>query len=569
MKNAVVSVVAAIVTVGLSSGVQGGNAKIEAPYASRTPVFAPHGMAATSQPLATQIALQILRQGGNAVDAAIAGNAALGLMQPQSNGIGGDLFAIVWDAEKEKLYGLNASGRSPKGLSYSEMKSALGDRNLIPVKGVLPVSVPGTVGGWFKLHGRFGSLPMEELLAPTVRYAREGFPLNTDFNMTGEGDSDDKQYANFLETYAPDGKDLDPGDTFRNPDLADTLETIARDGREAFYDGPIAQTIDRFMRRIGGYLRAEDLASHQSTWVEPVSTTYRGYRVHELPPNGQGIAVLQMLNILEGFDLHEMGHNSPSYLHTLVEAKKLVFEDRARFYADPTMAEVPVKKLISKAYASERRKEIDENKAATDVQAGDPRLHNGDTIYMTVADKEGNMVSLIQSNYYGWGSRLVPDGLGFCLQNRGALFTMEKGHPNVYAPGKRPFHTIIPGFVTKDGEPWLSFGVMGGAMQPQGQVQVLCNLIDFDMNLQEAGDAARFRHTGSTKPTGKPAEEAGGTVHLERGIRQSTAKALRKRGHQLEWGSTFFGGYQGIRRLNTGGYGGASEIRQNGQASGY
>ncbi len=542
---------------------------IEAPYASRSPVYAEHGMVATSQPLATQVGLQVLREGGNAVDAAIAANAAMGLMQPQSCGVGGDLFAIVWDAETERLYGLNASGRSPQSFTYGEMNKALGGRKLIPTSGPLPVTVPGTVSGWFRLHERFGSTSMETLLRPSIRYAREGFPLAQPFSVASMTENAPAVYESFRSTYAPEGKDLQAGEIFRNPDLARTYEAIAKGGRDAFYEGGIADAVDAFMREAGGPLRRADLEAHTANWVEPVSTPYRGHEVVELPPNGQGIAVLQMLNILEGFDLSAMGHNTAEYLHALVEAKKLVFEDRARFYADPSMADVPVDRLLDEDYAARRRAEIDRDRAATDLSPGDPRLEHGDTIYLTVADDAGNVVSLIQSNYYGWGSRLVPDGLGFVLQNRGALFTMEKGHPNVYAPGKRPFHTIIPGFVLKEGRPYLSFGVMGGAMQPQGQVQVLCNLIDFGMNVQEAGDAARFRHTGSSKPTGEGAAPGGGTVHLERGVSEDAAEGLRSRGHDVQWGGTFFGGYQAIRIDPTGVYAGASEIRQHGQAAGY
>ncbi len=538
------------------------------PFATRSEVFARHGMAATSHPLATQIALDILQRGGSAVDAAIAANAALGLMEPIGSGIGGDLFAIVWDARTQRLYGLNASGRSPYGLTLEDFREAGIDE--IPLIGHWPVTVPGCVDGWFELHDRFGKLPMQEVLAPAIRYAREGFPL-TDLiaYYWGRGVEKLREQPNFAATFAPGGHAPKKGQIFRNPHLARTLEIIAASGRDAFYRGELADVIDQFCQRVGCHLRKRDLLEHQSTWVEPVSTNYRGYDVWELPPNGQGIAALQMLNILEGFDLRSMGHNSAAYLHHQVEAKKLAFEDRARFYADPDFNEIPVAGLISKDYASVRRKLIRPNAASKTVQAGNPRLRSGDTIYLTVADGDRNMVSLIQSNYSGFGSGLVPDGLGFVLQDRGALFNLNEGEFNSYAPHKRPFHTIIPAFVTRDGKPWLSFGVMGGDMQPQGHVQVLCNLIDFGMNLQEAGDAARYRHLGSSTPTGKTMTD-GGAVALESGIPQEIRGALELMGHTLSDETGGFGGYQAILYDAANDvYVGASESRKDGQAAGY
>ena len=551
--------------------------------------MAEHGMAATSQPLASQVAVNVLQQGGSAVDAAIAANAALGLMEPTGNGIGGDLYAIVYDPETDSVYGLNASGRSPQGLSYEEMQQELGDRDEIPLLGTLPVSVPGTVSGWYKLHERFGSRSMAQNLAPAIRYARTGFPLSQVIAYYWQGNvdafranSDRLPDDNWKETYLVEGEDGEMraprhGEMFRNPDLANTLETIAEGGRDAFYEGEIAQTIDAYMERIGGHLRLEDLQDHEANWVDPVSVDYRGVEVFELPPNGQGIAALQMLQILEGFDLESMGHNSTDYLHVQTEAKKLVFEDRARFYADLAFADVPVEELVSDAYAAERRAMIEMDEVLSEPSHGDPRtitsatekLEEGDTIYLTVADSTGMMVSLIQSNYAGMGSGLVPDGLGFMLQDRGALFTMEKDHPNVYEPGKRPFHTIIPAFAKKDGQPWLSFGVMGGAMQPQGHVQVLCNMVDFGMNVQAAGDAARYRHYGSTSPTGEAMQERG-TLRLETGVTQKVVNALRGRGHDVRVGGGSYGGYQAILfDADEGVYHGGTEMRKDGYVVGY
>ena len=567
----------------------GGGDRIVGPEFARSPVMAEHGMAATSQPLASQVAVNVLQQGGSAVDAAIAANAALGLMEPTGNGIGGDLYAIVYDPETDSVYGLNASGRSPQGLSYEEMQQELGDRDEIPLLGTLPVSVPGTVSGWYKLHERFGSRSMSQNLAPAIRYARTGFPLSQVIAYYWQGNvdafranSDRLPDDNWKETYLVEGEDGEMraprhGEMFRNPDLANTLETIAEGGRDAFYEGEIAQTIDAYMERIGGHLRLEDLQDHEANWVDPVSVDYRGVEVFELPPNGQGIAALQMLQILEGFDLESMGHNSTDYLHVQTEAKKLVFEDRARFYADLAFADVPVEELASDAYAAERRAMIEMDEVLSEPSHGDPRtitsatekLEEGDTIYLTVADSTGMMVSLIQSNYAGMGSGLVPDGLGFMLQDRGALFTMEKDHPNVYEPGKRPFHTIIPAFAKKDGKPWLSFGVMGGAMQPQGHVQVLCNMVDFGMNVQAAGDAARYRHYGSTSPTGE-AMQGRGTLRLETGVTQEVVNALRGRGHDVRVGGGSYGGYQAILfDADEGVYHGGTEMRKDGYVVGY
>ena len=468
-------------------------------FATRSEIIACNGMAATSQPLATQVALDILKKGGNAFDAAIAADAVLGLVEPTGSGIGGDLFAIIWSADKGKLYGLNASGRSPRSLKLEYFKENNIER--IPSYGPLPVSVPGCVDGWFEIHDMFGQLNMKDILQPAINYAREGFPMTEVIGYYLQRNAEMlKEYPNIKEVYMPGGKAPGKGEIFRNPLLAGTLEKIVKGGRNEFYRGSIARTIDTFMKAHGGFLSFDDLSRHHSEWVDPVSTNYRGYDVWELPPNGQGIAALQMLNILEGYDLSSMGFGSSEYMHLFTEAKKLAFEDRARYYADPSFSKIPVSKLISKKYAAERRKLINRDVAAKVYPSR--KVEAGNTIYLTVADKYGNMISLIQSNYRGMGSGMCPTGLGFVLQDRGEMFTLEEGHPNAYAPGKRPFHTIIPAFITKNGKPWISFGVMGGDMQPQGHVQIIVNLIDFRMNLQEAGDAPRMHHIGSSEPTG-------------------------------------------------------------------
>jgi gamma-glutamyltranspeptidase/glutathione hydrolase len=538
-------------------------------FATRSEIIAQHGMAATSQPLATQVALDLLKQGGTAVDAAIGANAVLGLVEPMSNGIGGDLFAIVWDDKSKKLHGLNASGRSPNSLTLEEFEKQ--GLTAIPEHGPLPVSVPGCVDGWFELHKKFGKLPMSVILAPAIKYATEGFPVSEVIAAGWTAESAPlAKIPGFKETYLPNGEAPKKGEIFRNPGLASTLRQLGAGGRDAFYKGDIARTIDAFMKEHKGFLAYRDLAEHQSEWVEPVSTNYRGYDVWELGPNTQGLAVLQILNLLEGYDIKGMGFGSKEYLHVFIEAKKLAFEDRAKFYADPAFNKIPTKQLVSKSYAAERRKLIDPKKAAKTYDAGNPALNQGDTIYMTVADGQGNMVSLIQSLYKGMGSGMTPPGLGFVLQNRGELFSLQKGHFNTYAPHKRPFHTIIPGFVTKDGKPLISFGVMGGAMQPQGHVQVLVNMIDFGMNLQEAGDAPRAQHIGSSEPTGTVMKE-GGEVVLEFGFSSEVERDLLKMGHKIGRAAAgTFGGYQAIRYDATNKvYFGASESRKDGQAAGY
>jgi len=536
-------------------------------FATRSEAMAPNAMAATSQPLATQVALDIMQQGGNAIDAAIAANAVLGLVEPTGNGIGGDLFAIVWDAESKRLFGLNASGRSPKSLTREYFVENGYDS--IPARGVLPISVPGTVDGWFELHERFGQLDMKEVLAPAIEYARKGFPVTEViayyFERNGEVLQD---YPGFADVFMKDGDMPQKGERFTNPDLANTYQTIAEQGRDVFYEGDIARTISDFVQDNGGFLSYEDLASHESTWVDPVSSNYRGYDLWELPPNTQGIAAQQILNMLENFDIAAMGFDSPEYIHHFVEAKKLAFEDRAKYYSDPAFNDVPVEGLLDKDYARERAQLIDPSKPAKAVEPGNPPTE-GDTIYLTTADEAGNMVSLIQSNYRGMGSGVTPAGLGFVLQNRGELFNLDPNHSNVFEPGKRPFHTIIPAFVTKDGKPVMSYGVMGGATQPQMHAQILINIIDFGMNLQEAGDAPRILHTGSGQPTGAEMND-GGTVHLENGFSKHTRRELIKMGHTLQEAVGPFGGYQAIwKNHQEDVYYGASESRKDGHAAGY
>ncbi len=538
------------------------------PFATRSVVFGNHGMAATSHGMATNIALDVLKDGGSAVDAAIAANAFLGYGEPTGSGIGGDLFAIVWDAKKKELVGLNGSGRSPMSLTVEELASKGLDK--IPGHGPLPVSVPGCVDGWFMLHERFGKLPMERLMAPTVAAAREGTPVpQTIAYYLDRSARVFSKYPEFKETYMPGGKTPAEGERFVNKRLAATLELIGKKGRDGFYKGVVADKIDAFMKEQGGYLTKEDLAAHHGEWVDPVSTNYRGYDLWELPPNGQGIAALQILNVLEPYDLASMGHQSADYVHLFTEAKKLAFEDRAHFYADMDFADVPVERLISKEYAAERRKLIDEKRAGQSFPPGNAGLEHGDTVYLCTADSEGNMVSLIQSNYRGMGSGMVPGDLGFMLQDRGELFDLTPGRANSYAPGKRPFHTIIPAFVTKDGEPYMAYGVMGGATQPQAHAQILIHMIDFGMNLQEAGDAARIVHTDSSQPTGTRMH-TGGNLQLESGFGPEIRKDLIGRGHVIGRKRGLFGGYQAIlwdAKNRT--YHGASESRKDGFAAGY
>ena len=536
---------------------------------SRSETIAKHGIVATSHPLASQAGLDVLRNGGNAVDAAIAANAMLGVVEPMSCGIGGDLFAIVWDAKSKQLYGLNASGRSPLGISLQLFKERELDQ--IPIEGPLSWSVPGCVSGWQDLLQRFGSRDLETLLRPSIETARGGFPVTPVIAGYWSGAVENlAKYPESASTYLVDGKRApEVGEVFRNEELAATYEEIGRTSGASFYTGDLAAKISRFSQRVGGVLTDRDLRGHKNEWVAPVSTDYRGYKVWELPPNGQGIAALQMLNVLATRDVSSWSPGHPEYLHLLTEAKKLAFADRAKFYADMQFADVPVQELISKEYGRRQAARIQSDKALTDVPAGDPKLVSGDTVYLTVVDKDRNCCSLIQSIYYGFGSQMAVGDLGFAMQNRGALFALDPEHNNVLEPGKRPFHTIIPAMVTRDGLPHFCFGVMGGDMQPQGHVQVLANLIDFGLNVQAAGDAARIRHVGSAKPTGVPAEGAG-TVYVESGISDQAVAALEAKGHTVLREKTSYGGYQGILiDWDKGVLRGATEARKDGVALGY
>lgn len=547
---------------------------------SRSPVYAANGMAATAQPLATQIALDVLKAGGSAADAAIAANAALGLMEPTGNGIGGDLFAIVWDPKTQRLHGLNASGRSPQGRSLAELVAKLDGSKTIPPLGHLPVTVPGAVDGWFELHERFGRLPMQQVLAPAIRYAREGFPVSPviayyfnraekSFNRRA---AQIQEFDNAKSTYftprAPKA-----GETFRNPDLASTYQALADDGREAFYRGELAKIMAAYMARIGGDLTLEDLQAHCSEWVTPACVPYRTVELCELPPNSQGYAALQMANILNNIELNQWPRGDARVLHYLTEAKRLAYEDVAKYYADPDFADIPEEWLLSPAYGKARFDLIQPDRAIAKPLPGDYTFAKaGDTTYLTAADKDGMMVSLIQSNYRGMGSGLVPDGLGFMLQDRGELFSLDPNHANVYAPGKRPFHTIIPAFVLKDGAPLMSFGLMGGAMQPQGHMQILVNMIDYGMNVQEAGDAARINHSGGSQPTGELDGDFLGVLHVEPGFSPDAIQRLKDMGHNVKVveNGVMFGGYQAIYKdPESGTYIGATEMRKDGQAAGY
>ncbi|PWU04182.1 MAG: gamma-glutamyltransferase [Bacteroidetes bacterium] len=535
-------------------------------FSTRSEVMGTHGMVATSNPLATQVALEILKKGGSAVDAAIAANAMLALTEPSMCGPGGDLFAIVWDAKEKKLFGLNASGRSAMGMTAEWFKSK--NYSAIPSRGPLSVSVPGCVDGWFSLHDKFGRLPMTDILTPAINYANEGIPVGSEIvdndnflNLTYKDVLDKNE--NFKKLYMPQGRFPVKGEIFKNPELANTLSKIAKGGRDAYYKGDIAKAIVDHITKNGGFLSMQDFANHHSEWVDPVSTNYRGYDVWELPPNGQGIAVLEILNILEGYNMASFGYGSKEHVHLFTEAKKLAYEDMAKYYGEPNGQKIPVAQLISKEYAAERRKLINPNLAG--VYEPGP-ISPGHTIYLTVADKDGNMVSFIQSNAGLYGSFEVPAGLGFALQNRGASFELSTGEINSYAPGKRPFHTIIPAFVTKEGKPWLSFGVMGGDMQPQGHVQILLDLIDFKMSLQEAGDAPRINHSGTLPVRGHI--KTPGTIQMESGFSYETIRALMTMGHQIQFGYGIFGGYQAIM-FDGKVYYGASDPRKDGQAAGY
>jgi gamma-glutamyltranspeptidase/glutathione hydrolase len=556
-----------------SNHIRGGDRIAGAGFASRSAVWGVNGAAATAHPLASLIAVDVLRKGGSAVDAAIAANVALGFLEPIACGVGGDVFALVWDPAASEVAGLNGSGRSPASLTL-EIQRARAQNGLIASHGAISVSTPGAVDGWAMLHARFGKLAWRELFEPAIALAEAGAPvaqtvahyLAASQRAFLSSASGIEETANFRAVWAPEGRTPAEGEVFANPALARTYRLIAEGGRDGFYEGEVAEVIDRYFARIGGWLSKADLAAHRGEWVTPQRTTYRGVAVWGLPPNGQGLTTLQMLNILEHFDLAGMGFLSTESLHCQVEAKRLAFEDRARYFADPAFADIPVDWLISKAYGAERAKLIRPDRILVPAFPGQAPGH-GDTTYLCAADPDGMMVSLIQSNFRGMGSGLMPDGLGFMLQNRGELFSLADGHPNLYAPGKRPFHTIIPGFATKGGEPWLAFGVMGGNMQPQGQTQIIIDLVDYGLGLQEAGDAPRWLHELSSEPTGEPGRGSG-LLCLEGGVPAKTRAGLAKLGWEIGEAPGAYGGYQAIERLQ-GRYAAASEMRKDGAALAY
>ncbi len=504
--------------------------------AGRSAVLARNGMVATSQPLAAQAGLRILQQGGNAVDAAVATAAALAVVEPMMTGPGGDMFALAYMAKEDRLVGLNGSGFSPEKADIDFFTSR--ELKQIPVTGPFSVSVPGAVDGWVTLLEKHGTMTLAEVLAPAIEYAEEGFPVSE--IIANDWASKVELHggrADFAEAYLVGGKSPRQGEVFKNPGLAWTYRQLAEGGRDAFYRGEIARRIVEHLNAQGWPISMDDLAFQHSDWVEPIGTDYKQYRLYELPPNGQGMAALEMLNILEGYDLRSLGHNSAEYLHLLLEAKKLAFADLDAWLADPERAELPVPTIISKAYGTEQRKRIDRTKASDDVTSGIPAPHlvsSGDTVYLTVVDRDRNMVSFINSLFNGFGSGVTVPGTGIVLQNRGALFSLNPEHPNRIEPRKRPYHTIIPAMAYKDGKPWMSFGVMGGDMQPQGHVQIMLNRIEFDMNIQEAGEAARIKHNPS----------AG--VAVESGIDATTVTELARRGHEIVRTPGVFGGYQAI-----------------------
>lgn len=529
-------------------------------------VAAKNAMVCASHPLAVATGYDILKAGGNAVDAAIAVNAMLCLTEPMMCGLGGDLFAIVWNEREKKLYGINASGRSPYNWSLADAQK-LGLKS-VPSYGPLSWSVPGCVSGWTELLKKFGSKRMPELFAPVISYAREGFPVSAAIADDWKPENGVSDYATLNGTYLFNDKGLKAGEFFRNPDLAHTFEILARDGGDSFYGGEIAEKIVKFSNKHNGRFTIKDFADHQANWVDPVSTSYRGYDVWQLPPNGQGMVVLQMLNLLEGFDIAGLKPNSADFFHLFIEAKKLAFEDRAVYYADTDFAKVPIRELISKEYANDRAKMIDPLKASQSVKPG--RIKNSsETVYLTVADSEGNMVSLIQSLYSPWGSHYCVDGLGFALQNRGTLFSLNNTAWNKLEPHKRPFHTIIPSFVTQNSQPVFSFGVTGGDFQPQGQIQILMNILDFKMPIQEAADQLRIWHRESSELTNEKTTYPG-KITVEPGFSPKVKQDLERMGHRFNDQTRYFGGYQGIwKNSDPAFYTGASDFRKDGCSFGY
>lgn len=541
------------------------------------PVKARHGMVASSQQLASKVGVQLLEAGGSAVDAALGTNAMLSLIEPYMCGPGGDLFAQVWDPANSQLFGLNASGQAPAGRSLKTLKDALGEAPVIPPNGHYSLTTPGAARGWQALHERFGRLPLKTIFTPVIAAAKAGVGIGAAtavwWQHAAAAVTDDASMreldAGLRATYLPDGAAPRAGQRFNNLALGETYRRLAVQGFEDFYSGGLAEQLLEYLEASGAVLDGADLEATKADWVEPISSTYRGYEVFELPPNGQGLSVLQMLNMLEGYPLAEWGPDSSTYWHHFIEAKKLAFEDRARFFADPAFAAIPVVELASKPYARRRAALIGEQ-ANQSPRHGDPSLAHGDTTYLSVADSDGMMVSLIQSIYNGFGSGLVAPALGFALQCRGAGFSLDPGHPNAYAPGKRPFHTIIPAFVMRDGKPLMSIGVMGADMQPQGQVQVLVNHIDFGLDIQTAGELPRMRHDGINHPNRTELADAG-IIWFEPGFAESLINQLKTKGHDMREATHpvqhFMGGYQCIQREEDG-YSGASEPRFDGQAIG-
>jgi gamma-glutamyltranspeptidase/glutathione hydrolase len=561
--------------------VHAGDRPSGASFSSRSPALGCSGAAGTAHPLATQVGIEMLRRGGSAVDAAVAINACLGFLEPTSSGLGGDCYAMLWDPKLSKVVGMASSGKSPKSLSLATVRTRA-KNGVIPKLGAISVSTPGALDGWWTLHQRYGKLKWADLFEPAIHYCETGAPapqiigwyIKRNLAIFLRPDSGVEETANAMHTYAPGGTPPNEYDVRRNPDLAHTYRMIAEGGRDAFYDGPIAQTIDAYFKRIGGWLSAEDLRDHHAQWVDPLVTKYRGVDVYGMGANTQGLATLQMLNILEQFDLREMGFQSPSSIHVQTEAKRLAYEDRARYYADPHFAKIPIDWLNSKDYAKERAKLISLDKILTPIYPGQAPSH-GDTTYFTAADSDGLMISQIQSNFRGMGSGLVADGLGFMFQDRGELFSLQDGHPNIYAPGKRPFQTIIPGFATRDGVPWLAFGVMGGDMQPQGQTQIIVNRVDYGLDVQAAGDSPRWHHEGSSQTMGEDPEGLGpkGLLRLEAGVPEETRKALITLGWPMGASDGGFGRYECIELRKQAPppyegrvYAAASEMRADGVA---
>ena len=560
--------------------VHAGDRPAGASFATRSAAMGCNGAAGSAQPIATQAAIAMLRRGGSAADAAVAMNACLGFLEPTSSGMGGDCYAMIWDPKLAKVVGLAGSGRSPKGLSLETVR-ARAKNNALPALGAVSVSVPGALDGWWTLHQRYGKLPWKELFGPAIDLATHGAPVPQiigyyiyrnikAFVRPGSGV---EETANALHTYAPNGQAPREGDVFRNPDLARTYRMVAEGGRDAFYDGPIADTIERYFKRIGGWMTRDDLKRQHADWNTPLATDYRGVTVHGMAENTQGAATLQMLNMLEHFDLRGMGFQSAQSLQVQIEAKRLAYEDRARYYADPKFSKVPFEWLVSKEYGAERAKLIRPDRINTDVRPGDAPSH-GDTTYFSVADSSGMMISMIQSNFRGMGSGLVADGLGFMFQDRGQLFSLRDGHPNLYQPGKRPFQTIIPGFATKAGQPWMAFGVMGGDMQPMGQQQIIVNRVDYGLDIQAAGDSPRWHHEGSSQSMGedRPGYPPSGVLRLEAGVPDATKKALADLGWTMAPSDGGFGRYECIEHRMSGQdrvYAAASEMRADGCALAY